>query len=120
MQPHAHCVAHDPSAPAQPLAFQRIAFLRIDERATGLPDLVAIVNVYQMTVYTWLWLGLLFAIGLASAFHHRKPILLLLVPASVIYVLMSSSVWLIHGLRGLFTGREPQRDKPTRYTHVVG
>ena len=83
-------------------------------------SLLAIVNTDHLTVYTIMWLGLLFAIGLASAFHHRKPILLLLVPASVIYVLMSSSVWLIHGLRGLFTGREPQRDKPTRYAHVVG
>lgn len=86
--------------------------------ATG--SVSAIVNAHHLTVYSSMWLVLMGAIGLASAIHHRKPILLLLVPASVVYVLMSSSVWLIHGLRGLFTGREPQRDKPARYANVVG
>jgi cellulose synthase/poly-beta-1,6-N-acetylglucosamine synthase-like glycosyltransferase len=78
-------------------------------------SLSAVVHAHHLSLYTWIWLGMMFAIGLASAIHHRKASLLLLLPASVVYVLMSSSVWLIHGLRGLFTGHEPQRDKPQRY-----
>ena len=34
-------------------------------------------------------------------------------------VLLAYAVWLMHGVAGLFTGREPLRDKPTRYPHVV-
>jgi len=79
----------------------------------------SLLHGHHFTVYTATWLGLMFLIGLASAIHHRKPALLLLVPGSVVYVLMSSAVWLVHGLYGLLTGYEPQRDKPTRYAHVV-
>jgi len=34
-------------------------------------------------------------------------------------VLLAYAIWLMHGVAGLFTGREPARDKPTRYPHVV-
>ena len=40
-------------------------------------------------------------------------------PAAIVYVMLAYAVWLIHGLKGLVTGREFSRDKPTRYAHVV-
>jgi cellulose synthase/poly-beta-1,6-N-acetylglucosamine synthase-like glycosyltransferase len=65
------------------------------------------------------WLVAVFLIAAAGGIHHRKPWLVLLAPASIIYVTICYSVWIIHGLKGLFTGREPNRDKPQRYAHVV-
>lgn len=67
----------------------------------------------------WVWVLIVYAIGLIAAVHHRRPWLFLLAPAALVYVVMSYSVWIIHGLKGLVTGREPQRDKPERYSHVV-
>ena len=66
-----------------------------------------------------LWLSVVCLIGLASAIHHRRYWLVALAPAAVLYVVLSYTIWLVHGFRGLLTGREPQRDKPTRYAHVV-
>jgi hypothetical protein len=59
-------------------------------------------------------------IGANSAVHHRRADLMLLAPLAVFYVLLSYAVWIVHGFTGLFTGREGERDKPTRYAHVVG
>jgi len=72
-----------------------------------------------LALFPPLWLVVIAAVALSGAIHHRKPWLFLLAPASIVYVVMSWSVWLIHGLRGLVTGREPSRDKPQRYAHVV-
>ena len=52
-----------------------------------------------------------------AGFFSRAP---LLAPAALFYVFLAYSIWVVHGLRGLVTGREPQRDKPVRYAHVVG
>ena len=59
-------------------------------------------------------------LGLISAVHHRRFWLVPLAPTGVLYLLGIYAVWLIHGVPALFTGREPTRDKPTRYAHVVG
>lgn len=67
-----------------------------------------------------LWLGIAFAIATFSALHHRRYSLILLAPAALVYVFLAYAIWVVHGLRGLVTGREPQRDKPVRYAHVVG
>jgi cellulose synthase/poly-beta-1,6-N-acetylglucosamine synthase-like glycosyltransferase len=67
----------------------------------------------------WAWMLIIYAIGASAAVHYRKPFLMLLAPAALIYVIMAYTIWLVHGLKGLFTGREPQRDKPQRYAHVV-
>lgn len=75
---------------------------------------------HHLTIFNLIWLGLLIGIGVASAIHHRKPWLVAITPLSVIYVAMSSAIWLLHGLRGLIAGKEPVRDKPMRYAHVVG
>lgn len=66
------------------------------------------------------WLAIVGVIGAVSAWMHRKAFLILLAPAAIIYVALSYSIWLVHGFRGLVTGREPERDKPPRYAHVVG
>lgn len=65
------------------------------------------------------WLVAVFMIALSGGIHHSKPWLVLLAPASIVYVMICYSVWVIHGLKGLITGREPTRDKPQRYAHVV-
>ena len=73
----------------------------------------------HLTIYNVAWVGLLICIGIASAVHHRKPWLATMTPLSVVYVGMSSIIWLIHGLPGFFAGTEPKRDKPERYANVV-
>lgn len=71
-------------------------------------------------LFPWAWVLIIYAVGAAAAVHHRKPWLFLLAPAALLYVIMAYSVWLIYGIKSLFTGEEPQRDKPQRYAHVVG
>ncbi|MEY4159772.1 MAG: hypothetical protein RLZZ136_393 [Pseudomonadota bacterium] len=73
-----------------------------------------------LALFPWQWIAIIFMIGAVGAIHHRRPWLILLAPAALVYVVMSYMVWLLHGLRGLFTGLEPSRDKPERYAHVVG
>ncbi len=71
---------------------------------------------YFMPIF---WVSVVWLIGLVAAIHHRKPWLFILAPLSIIYVVMSYTVWILHGIPGLFTGKEPTRDKPERYAHVV-
>jgi hypothetical protein len=66
-----------------------------------------------------LWLAIVGIVGLVSAIHHRRWLLIPLAPAAVVYLVLSYAIWIVHGLKGLVTGREPQRDKPVRYAHVV-
>lgn len=68
----------------------------------------------------WAWLVIVYAIGGAAALHHRKPLLMLLAPAALLYVGMVCMLWLVHGLKALWNGREPQRDNPVRYANVAG
>lgn len=65
------------------------------------------------------WLAIICVIGLVSAVHHRKPLLILCAPLALFHVLLAYAIWTTHGLRGLLTGHEPNRDKPTRYARVV-
>lgn len=73
-----------------------------------------------VTFLPLLWIAIALAIATISAWHHRRWRLIPLAPAAVFYVLLAYAIWLVHGVAGLFTGREPERDKPTRYNHVVG
>jgi cellulose synthase/poly-beta-1,6-N-acetylglucosamine synthase-like glycosyltransferase len=66
-----------------------------------------------------LWIAIVSLVGLVSAIHHRRWLLMPLAPAAVVYLVLSYAIWIVHGARGLLTGREPQRDKPVRYNHVV-
>lgn len=67
-----------------------------------------------------MWAGFASALGAISAVHHRSPQLVFAAPLVVFYVLLAYVIWLWHGTQGLITGREPARDKPLRYKHVVG
>jgi len=70
-------------------------------------------------LFPLMWLGVVTAMGAVSAVHQRRPLLIPMASAAVFYVFLAYFVWLIHGLKGLLTGREPKRDKPVRYAHVV-
>lgn len=65
------------------------------------------------------WLCVVMTMGAVSAVHHRRPSLIPAAAFSVIYVLLAYAIWLLHGVKGLVTGREPARDKPSRVAHVV-
>lgn len=69
--------------------------------------------------FPWAWVLAVSVLGAISALHHRNLWLVPLASLAVLYVLLSHAIWLVHGLRGFFTGREPERDKPTRVAHVV-
>src|SRR5690606_33165361 len=71
------------------------------------------------SLFPLLWVAVVMVIGVISAIYHRKPFLPLLAPLAVGYVLMAYAIWIVHGIAGLITGREPNRDKPTRYAYNV-
>ena len=77
------------------------------------------VHVIPLSLFPLTWVAAVLAIGSVSAFHHRKVRLVALAPLAVFYVLLAYAIWIVHGLKGLATGTEPARDKPTRYANVV-
>ncbi|HDS0948749.1 TPA: glycosyltransferase family 2 protein [Stenotrophomonas maltophilia] len=72
-----------------------------------------------LSVMPLFWIAIVMLLALISAVHHRRAWLVPAAALSMLYVLLAYAIWLVHGLAGLFTGREPARDKPTRYPHVV-
>lgn len=79
------------------------------------PELLPII-----LMFPWPWVAVVTVIAAISALHYRRFTLVLLAPTAVFYVLLSYSIWLVHGFRGLISGKEPAvRDKPLRYAHVV-
>lgn len=70
-------------------------------------------------IFPVIWIGIVCLIGTFSAWYHRRWVLALLAPLSVLYVLLAYLIWIIYGSVAFFTGREPQRDKPTRYSSLV-
>jgi hypothetical protein len=78
------------------------------------------VHIVPALMFPLSWVAVVCVIGLISAVHQRRYRLIPLAPAAVLYVFLAYAIWLVHGVAGLLTGREPQRDKPTRYAHVVG
>ena len=70
-------------------------------------------------LFPLLWVAVVTMIGAISAVHHRKFVLMPLASLAVSYVLLSYAIWVAHGIKGLITGREPNRDKPTRYSNAV-
>lgn len=71
------------------------------------------------TIFPVIWVGIVCVIGAFSAWFHRCWVLVPLAPLSVVYVFLAYSIWIIYGFVAFFTGREPQRDKPTRYLSLV-
>jgi len=65
------------------------------------------------------WTLIVSLIGGISAWHHRKLVFVPLASLAILYVFFAYAIWIVHGLKGLVTGREPARDKPTRYANVV-
>ncbi|OPW90944.1 glycosyltransferase family 2 protein [Citrobacter sp. A316] len=72
-----------------------------------------------LAIFPLIWLGIVSLIGIFSAWFHRCWMLVPLAPLSILYVLLAYSIWIIYGTVAFFTGREPQRDKPTRYSALV-
>lgn len=72
-----------------------------------------------LVLFPLAWLVISGIVASISAIHYGRARLMLLAPTAVIYVFLAYAIWLIHGSRGLLTGREPKRDKPARYAHVV-
>lgn len=66
-----------------------------------------------------LWTLASYVIATVSALHHRRFWLIPLAPVGIVYLLGVYLIWFLHGLPAFFTGREPARDKPTRYINVV-
>jgi cellulose synthase/poly-beta-1,6-N-acetylglucosamine synthase-like glycosyltransferase len=76
-------------------------------------------GILPMLAFPLLWLAIICTIGSVSAMHHRKPWLMLMAPLALFHVFLAYALWVLHGLPGIFTGREPSRDKPTRFSNVV-
>ena len=76
-------------------------------------------HLFPLTLLPLLWLGIVAVLGTISAIHHNRLRLIPLAPLAFVYVALAYAVWIVHGLKGLVTGREPLRDKPTRYSNVV-
>jgi cellulose synthase/poly-beta-1,6-N-acetylglucosamine synthase-like glycosyltransferase len=72
-----------------------------------------------LLIYPLAWMVLVGFLGAISAVHHRRYRLIFMAPLSIVYLMLSYAVWIVHGLKSLFTGREFSRDKPTRSVHVV-
>jgi cellulose synthase/poly-beta-1,6-N-acetylglucosamine synthase-like glycosyltransferase len=85
--------------------------------ATRFPD--ASPTSLASLVFPIVWVVAVMCVAVISAVHHRKLQLVLLAPLAVFYVFIAYSIWTVYGLRGFLTGREPRRDKPTRYANVV-
>lgn len=66
-----------------------------------------------------LWLIIVSIIGLFSAIYHKSWKLVFLAPFAIFYVILAYLIWAIYGIKAFFTGKEPIRDKPTRYKNVV-
>ena len=102
-----------PVALSSVVAFGFLAYSLAPVIARG--DLVHL----PLSIFPWQWMLVIYAIGAVGAIHHRRASLVLLAPAALVYVLICYFAWMIHGLTSLISGREPQRDKPQRYAHVV-
>ena len=82
------------------------------------------ITLYSITNYLFilfpaLWLIIVSIIGLFSAIYHKSWKLIFLAPFAIFYVLLAYLIWAIYGTKAFFTGKEPVRDKPTRYKNVV-
>lgn len=74
---------------------------------------------FLFILFPALWLIIVSTIGLFSAIYHKSWKLIFLAPFAIFYVLLAYLIWAIYGTKAFFTGKEPIRDKPTRYKNVV-
>jgi|GEM_PF-1708250 len=73
-----------------------------------------------LVIFSSTWMLVLLLVAATQAWRHRNFWLIPLSPLSIPHLLMTYVVWVLYGVRGFFTGREPERDKPTRYLQIVG
>jgi len=73
-----------------------------------------------LSVFPLSWIVVVFLLAGIQSWRHKNIWLPVLAPLSVLHVLMTYVVWIVHGIAGFFTGREPERDKPTRYVQIMG
>jgi cellulose synthase/poly-beta-1,6-N-acetylglucosamine synthase-like glycosyltransferase len=76
-------------------------------------------GIIPMLAFPLVWMSIISVIGSVSAVHHRRPWLMFMAPLAVFHVFLAYLLWIKHGVPGIFTGREPSRDKPTRFARVV-
>jgi cellulose synthase/poly-beta-1,6-N-acetylglucosamine synthase-like glycosyltransferase len=76
-------------------------------------------GVLPSLAFPLVWMSMITVIGSVSAVHHRRPWLMFMAPLALFHVFLAYLLWVKHGVPGIFTGREPSRDKPTRYANVV-
>lgn len=81
-------------------------------------SLIDIPN-FIFILFPYLWLVIVSFIGLFSAIYHKSWKLIFLAPFAIFYVILAYLIWAIYGIKAFFTGKEPIRDKPTRYKNVV-
>lgn len=74
---------------------------------------------FALSFFPLTWVLVVTLVGAISAVYHRTWQLVPLASLAVLYVLLAYVIWMVHGLPGLITGREPKRDKPGRYANVV-
>jgi hypothetical protein len=72
-----------------------------------------------LALFPILWVLASLGLGTISSLHHKRLWLIPLAPVGIVYLLGAYLIWLLHGLPALVTGKEPERDKPTRYANVV-
>jgi cellulose synthase/poly-beta-1,6-N-acetylglucosamine synthase-like glycosyltransferase len=77
------------------------------------------IQVLPSLAFPLAWVAIMAMIGSVSAVHHRRPWLMFMAPLGLFHVFLAYALWVKHGVPGIFTGREPSRDKPTRYANVV-
>ena len=77
------------------------------------------VGILPSLAFPLSWVAVIGIIGMVSAVHHRRPWLMLMAPLALLHVFLAYALWVKHGVPGIFTGREPSRDKPTRFANVV-
>jgi cellulose synthase/poly-beta-1,6-N-acetylglucosamine synthase-like glycosyltransferase len=76
-------------------------------------------TIFPSLVFPMIWLSVITIIGSVSALHHNRPWLMFMAPLAIFHVFLAYGLWVLNGIPGIFTGREPSRDKPTRYARVV-
>ena len=88
--------------------------------AKVLPALLAgdIASV-PFVLFPVVWVIVSMAIATISAWRLGKFWLIPLAPLGIVYLLGIYLIWFLFGLPALLSGREPVRDKPTRYANVV-
>ncbi len=75
---------------------------------------------YVFIFFPLFWILIVSLIASFSAYFHRNWKLIPLASFAIFYVFLAYVIWITYGIKAFFTGKEPTRDKPTRYKNMVG